>query len=136
MSELAAPPPPAAVHHLAVLCRDLGRSERFYVGVLGLPVLQRHPGDDGAHRSTWVGLGERCFLALERAEPWATQRADTGAGWHCVALAIAPAEREAWRARLAAAGHPVERETRFTLYVRDPDGALVGLSHHPELALV
>ena len=38
---------------------------------------------------------------------------------------------EPWRARLAAAGCPVERESAFTLYVRDPDGALVALSHHP-----
>lgn len=136
MSEPAAPRPPAAVHHLAVLSSDLGRSEEFYLGVLGLPLLRRHLSEDGAHRSTWVGLGERCFLALERADPEAARRAETGAGWHCVALAIAPEEREAWRARLAAAGHPVERETRFTLYARDPDGALVGLSHHPEPALV
>jgi hypothetical protein len=51
-----------------------------------------------------------------------------------VALAVARAEREAWRARLAAAGHPVERESAYTLYVRDPDGALVALSHWPDAA--
>lgn len=136
MTELAAPRPPAAVHHLAVLCTDLERSEAFYVEVLGLGLLQRHRTDDGAHRSTWVSLGATSFLALERAEPDAARRAETGAGWHCVALSIAARDREAWRARLAAAGHPVERETRFTLYVRDPDGALVGLSHHPDGAPV
>jgi hypothetical protein len=51
-----------------------------------------------------------------------------------VALAIARSEREAWRLRLAAAGHPVERESPYTLYVRDPDGALVALSHWPDAA--
>jgi glyoxylase I family protein len=136
MIEPAATRPPAAVHHLAVLCTDLERSETFYVEVLGLRLLQRHLSDDGAHRSSWVALGESCFLALERADSDAVRRAETGAGWHCVALRIAPAERETWRARLVGAGHPVERETRFTLYVRDPDGALVGLSHHPEAATV
>jgi glyoxylase I family protein len=136
MSESVTPRPPLAVHHLAVLCTDLERSEAFYTGVLGLPLLQRHLSDDGAHRSTWVALGEGCFLALERAQPEAVRRAETGAGWHCVALAIVAVERESWRMRLAASGHPVERETRFTLYTRDPDGALVALSHHPDPAPV
>jgi glyoxylase I family protein len=28
----------------------------------------------------------------------------------------------------------VERESPYSLYLRDPDGALVALSHHPHLA--
>jgi HSP20 family molecular chaperone IbpA len=35
-------------------------------------------------------------------------------------------------ARLTDAGHPIEGETAFTLYVRDPDGTRVGLSHYPD----
>ena len=136
MNDPDAPRPPADVHHLAVLCTDLARSEAFYVGVLGLGVLKRYRSDDGAHRSTWVSVGQTCFLALERADREAGRRAETGAGWHCVVLTIPPAEREAWRTRLTAAGHPIERETHFTLYVRDPDGALVGLSHYPRAAPV
>jgi hypothetical protein len=46
-----------------------------------------------------------------------------------LAFAIAPAERAAYAQRL-----PVEHETRFTLYIRDPDGRRVGLSHYPEEA--
>ena len=48
-----------------------------------------------------------------------------------VALGIAAPARAAWIGRLAAAGHPIERSTAFTIYTRDPDGCLVALSHHP-----
>jgi hypothetical protein len=48
-----------------------------------------------------------------------------------VALRIEPAARAALEAALATRGLPIERRTRWTLYVRDPEGNLVGLSHHP-----
>jgi len=124
-----------AIHHLAVVVRDLGRAEAFYSGVLGLPVQRRHDDETGQPRAVWLDLGAGAFLALERAElPDARLRADAAPGWHCVALAIGRGERASWRARLAAAGHPVERESAYTLYLRDPDGALVALSHWPDAA--
>jgi hypothetical protein len=51
-----------------------------------------------------------------------------------VALRIAPGDRAQVRSALEGAGMRVERETAWTLYVRDPEGNLVGLSHHPEPA--
>ncbi len=122
---------PLAVHHLAVVVRDLEAAERFYVGVLDLPVTRRWQDDAGQPRSVWVELAHGAFLAIERAGAAAPTRSDLAPGLHCVAFAIEPAERELYRARLAAAGHPVERETAYTLYTRDPDGTLVALSHHP-----
>jgi glyoxylase I family protein len=128
-----------AVHHLAVVVRDLDRAEAFYAGVLGLPVARRWSDDAGAPRSIWLTLGGGAFLAVERwvdspaGPPEAASPA--GPGWHCVALGIAPEEREPLRAHLAAAGSPVERESPFTLYVRDPEGNLVGLSHYPAPSL-
>lgn len=124
---------PSGLHHLAVLVADLDRAERFYAGVLGLPVVRRWDDDEGRPRSVWVGLAGDAFLAIERARG-GPPRADGAPGWHLVALAIAPAEREAWRGRLAAAGHPVERESAYTLYARDPEGNLVALSHFPTAA--
>ena len=131
------PPPgpgvaaPSAVHHLAVKVRDLDRAEAFYAGVLQLTITRRHDDERGRPRSIWFGLGGTTFLAVERAERGEPVRFDDAPGWHCIALAIPLEEREAWRARLAEKGFPVEHETAYTLYVRDPEGAVVALSHHP-----
>lgn len=126
--------PAPRVHHLAVLVRDLPAAEAFYARVLGLQVRERHADADGAPRSVWLALDGGAFLALEKADPALPPRSEAQAGWHCVALGIDPAERAAWRERLAAAGHPVVRESPYTLYVHDPDGTLVALSHHPHAA--
>jgi glyoxylase I family protein len=120
-----------SLHHLAVVVSDLDAAEAFYAGVLGLPAQRRQADDEGRPRSVWVGLGGGAFLALERATAGRRRRDEGAPGWHCVALAIGAGDREVWRARLATAGRPIERETAYTIYVRDPDGNLVALSHHP-----
>jgi len=119
-----------AIHHLAVVVHDLERAERFYSGLLGLPVLKRWSDDHGQPRSIWLELENGTFLAVERASTHGA-RADGDPGWHCVALGISRSDREMWRTKLEAAGHPVIRSSDFTLYVRDPEGQLVGLSHYP-----
>ena len=119
------------MHHLAVQVRDLGVAESFYCGVLGLPIQVRHADDAGRPRSIWLDLEGGAFLALERCTRERDATRDAEVGWHCVALGIDPTERELWRTRLESAGIAVERESAFTLYFRDPDGTLVGLSHHP-----
>ncbi len=112
-----------AIHHLALLVQDLARAERFYTQVLGLAVLRRWD-----ERSVWLDLGQGAFLALERASG---PRSDEG-GWHMAALTIGPTERATWISRLAAAGHPIFDSTPYTIYVRDPEGNRVGLSHWPQ----
>jgi catechol 2,3-dioxygenase-like lactoylglutathione lyase family enzyme len=121
---------------VAVQCADLAASERFYREALGLAVLQRWPRPEGGDRSVWLSTGGDTFLALERAvhapeeRPWR----DGEPGLHLVALRIDQGERARWEERLAAQGVPVVHRTRFTLYVRDPEGNRVGLSHWPEEA--
>jgi glyoxylase I family protein len=122
-------------HHLAVQCADLDRCERFYREALGLEVLRRWPSPEGGDRSVWLGVGEG-FLALERADrqalpgPWR----EGIAGLHLVALRIGREERGVWERRLAACGVEVVHRTRWTLYVRDPEGNRIGLSHWPDPA--
>ena len=126
---------PPGFHHLAIQVRDLQGCERFYREVLGLPVLRRWPDASGGDRSVWLGVEGGC-LALERAgaEPEARPFRDGRAGLHLLALRIPAAERVAWEARLAAHGVAVAHRTRWTLYLRDPEGNRIGLSHHPDEA--
>ena len=125
------------LHHVALRCADLGACEAFYREVLGLPVLRRWPGDGGGDRSVWLSAGPG-FLALERADApgdaTAERFEEAPAGWQVVALSIARGEREGWEARLAAAGIAVARRTQFSLFLRDPEGNRVALSHWPEAA--
>lgn len=123
-------PAPFAIHHVAIKVDDLARAESFWSGVLGLDVLRRQSDELGA-RSLWFGLGHEVFLAVERAEASGPLRSDEAPGFHCVSLSIAANDREMWRARLAHAGFPVFRETDYTLYVREPSGAVIALSHYP-----
>jgi catechol 2,3-dioxygenase-like lactoylglutathione lyase family enzyme len=130
-------------HHLAIQVRDLAAVERFYGEALGLRVTRRWPWRDGrpGERAVWLALGEReedGFLALEVVSDGPTATEDptraTRPGLHLVALRIERAARDAWERRLAAAGVLVEARSAFTLYVRDPEGNRVGLSHFPEEA--
>lgn len=125
------------VHHLAVQVRDLARAEAFWCGVLGLEPVRRQDDGEGQPRSTWVEIDELgTFIALERVAP-ATPPGpfvSPTTGAHLVALRIARDERAAWIAKLEAAGFAIERRTPYTIYVRDPDGTRVGLSHYPTLA--
>ena len=122
------------VHHIAIQVADLERARAFYVDVLGLPETRRQP------HSIWLDAGG-AIVMLERPPadapdataprgepaPWKSART----GLHLLALDIPADAREAWRAKLVAAGAPLEGETAFTLYTRDPDGTRIGLSSYP-----
>jgi catechol 2,3-dioxygenase-like lactoylglutathione lyase family enzyme len=123
-------------HHIAIFARDVERLARFYREQLQLKELRRFLRDDGSLRSIWLsaraGGGERDgFLAIE-AE--AGEGGRGAQGFAMLALRIDPAAREEAKQGLLAAGYPLERETGWTMYVRDPEGNLVGLSHHPDAA--
>lgn len=119
--------PTMRVHHIAIQVRDLERARAFYVDVLGLPETRRQD------HSIWVDA-DGTILMLEHAldpSPVAPPWKSATAGLHLLALQIGADERDRWRARLTAAGAPIEGETRFTLYTRDPDGTRIGLSSYP-----
>jgi catechol 2,3-dioxygenase-like lactoylglutathione lyase family enzyme len=127
------------VHHLAVQVRDLAAVERFYKETLGLRELRRWPARDGdGDRSVWLDAGDGAFLALERVAGGLTGAEDPARaerpGLHLVALRIERGARAPWEQRLAAAGVEIYARTAFTLYVRDPEGNRVGLSHWPDTA--
>lgn len=120
------------VHHLAVQVVDVEKVARFYVETFGLTELRRFHRDDGSLRSIWVALESSPsvngpFLAVEHLPSGAHGEQ----GWSMVALRIPPESRMQVLATLRQRGVTVERETGWTVYVRDPEGNLVGLSHHP-----
>jgi glyoxylase I family protein len=121
------------LHHVALQVRALAPMVAFYREVLGLSLLAEHPGPNGAPRSVWLGL-PGAFLALETVTGPTVAPAgfrNEVPGWFLVALRISATDRERVRAELARARVPVEHETEWTLYVRDPEGNRVALSHHP-----
>lgn len=122
-------------HHLAIQVNDVERCAAFYRDVLGLPERVRHSQPDGSVRSIWLELGEgQGFIALEKTaaafEP--TEFRHAYVGHHLLGLRIAREERKAMLSELASRGVKVEHETRWTFYIRDPEGNRIGLSHHPE----
>jgi len=122
-------------HHLAIQVADLPAAERFYREVLGLSVLKRWPYDDGraGERSVWLSLGDAAFIALEacdEARPAPAFR-DPRAGLHLFALSITCEDRAAWERSL---GSLIVHRTRYTLYIQDPEGNRIGLSHFPHEA--
>ena len=127
--------PPRGVHHVALRVEDLRKVEPFYRDVLALPVIRRWPreGASGAagDRSIWLDAGDGAFVALETAAAPAAPAPVEAVGPPVLALRIGADERAAWEARLAAAGVAIYHRTAFTLYVRDPEGNRIGLSHHP-----
>ncbi|TMA28004.1 MAG: VOC family protein [Deltaproteobacteria bacterium] len=122
-------------HHLAIQVKDLRAAERFYVEALGLPVVRRWPREDGpGERSVWLGVGAgEEFLALEACDaerPPAPFR-DPHGGLHLLALRIDVADRPDWEKKLEKLGVEIVHRTRWTLYLRDPEGNRIGLSHYP-----
>jgi len=125
----------AGFHHVAIQVRALEDVASFYREVLGLAERERHLGPDGGLRSIWLDVGRGDFLALERVEgapaPDPAFR-DGRPGLFLVALRIAASDRERIRGELDRRGIALVHQTRWTLYVRDPEGNRVALSHHPE----
>jgi catechol 2,3-dioxygenase-like lactoylglutathione lyase family enzyme len=121
-------------HHVAIQARDVERVTAFYRDLLGFPELTRHFRPDGSLRSIWVGVPGGAFLAIEavEGEPEQTPFRHERPGLLMLAFRIPRAERAAAVQAFLRAGVHLEHETRWTFYVRDPEGNRVALSHHPE----
>lgn len=129
------PRPPHGAHHVALQVVDLPNVERFYVDVLALTVQRRWPAPDGdGDRSVWVDLGDGAFVALERVAGPVPPDEPGRPGPFLLALRISRSDRAAWVERLARHGISIERASPYTLYVRDPEGNRIGLSHWPDPA--
>lgn len=109
--------------HVVVKVANRERAERFYNGVLGLPICARYD-QDGAKMAFFTLGNHHDFAVMEATGAAGTESA---AGLHHVAFNIGTTLddlREA-KAALEAAGVevvPIDHEVTKSLYFNDPDG--------------
>ena len=111
--------------HVVVRVTDRERAERFYGGVLGLPVCARY--DQGGLKMAFFTLGNHHDFAVMEVSGEGSSRSEAAVGLHHVAFHIGTTldELREARARLDAAGietHPVDHDVTKSLYFADPDG--------------
>jgi catechol 2,3-dioxygenase-like lactoylglutathione lyase family enzyme len=117
--------PVTGVNELVLEVDDLERSERFYAGVLGLPVVERWT----EREAIWVMAGERTRIGLWRPQ---VGLAGGRGGKHVhFAMHIAEDDYDSAVERLREQGQDIE-EIAFegagrSVYATDPDGHVVEL---------
>ena len=111
--------------HVVVRVTDLERAERFYGGLLGLPIIARY--DENGLKMTFFTLGNHHDFAVMLVSGEGSSTSENAVGLHHVAFNIGTNLDQLYeaRARLEAAGitpTPVDHEVTKSLYFADPDG--------------
>ncbi len=135
MAEQGAAPPIEGLLETSLYARDLRRTAAFYRGLFGFKTLVDSP------RLVAFEIAERSVLLVFQAGATEDDVVDTrgtipghdGRGRLHLALSIKADDLGAWRKRLAEQGVEIVGEYRWprggtSLYMRDPDGALVELA--------
>ena len=124
------------MHHVTLICQDLGRTVAFYRNLLGLRVVkQTTSSDDPDTRHLFFGDEEGrpgtliTVLEYPRMEAGKVGRGST----HHFALSVgSEAELGGWRSYLLSRGVPcsevLDRTYFKSIYLRDPDGHVVELA--------
>ncbi len=111
--------------HVVLRVTNCERAERFYGGVLGLPVCARLNQD--GFRMAFFSLGDHHDFAVMEVSGEGSTRSETAVGLHHVAFNIGTTldELREAKTKLDAAGiaaHPIDHEVTNSLYFQDPDG--------------
>ena len=127
---------PLGILETCICSLDLDGAERFYTAVFGLEVISRLRG-----RHVFFRCGHGAFLVFnpKQTSTVITTIAGTAIPLHGtegpghVAFAVKEADLDAWRARLAQVGVPIEAEIAWpegghSIYVRDPAGNSIELA--------
>ncbi len=121
------------MHHVALLCAEVERTIRFYQDLLGFPLTDLFENRDYAGSTHFffdIGHGNAlAFFDLPGLDlgPYA----EVLGGLHHLAISVTPAEWEAARERLLAAGVAVDVVSGSSMYFRDPDGTRLELLRDP-----
>jgi catechol 2,3-dioxygenase len=114
-----------ALGHVVLRVTDCARAERFYNGLLGLPICARF--DQDGMKMSFFTLGNHHDFAVLQVSGDGGAKNEAAVGLHHVAFNIGrnlDDLREA-KAKLEAAGitpNPVDHEVTKSLYFEDPDG--------------
>jgi catechol 2,3-dioxygenase len=114
-----------ALGHVVLRVTDRARAERFYNGVLGLPLCARF--DENGMKMAFFTLGNHHDFAVMEVSGEGSSASESAVGLHHVAFNIGrnlDDLREA-KAKLEAAGitpNPIDHEVTKSLYFSDPDG--------------
>ncbi len=140
---LSAPPvvvpasPAIGLFEMVLEVADLGASERFYHGLLGLPIADRWSDDRPA---LWLALGREAFLGLWPRESGGERAIHGGRGGAHVhfAIRVPRGTLDTVQAHLEAAGVAVESGWTFrpgdrAIYLDDPDDNVVELTERVTL---
>lgn len=119
----------------SLYARDLKRTAAFYRDLFGLKALVNSPrlvAFEIARRSVLL-VFQAGETAEDVVEPGGTIPGHDGSGRLHLALSISADDLDAWRKRLSERGVDIVGEYRWprggmSLYMRDPDGALVELA--------
>ena len=114
-----------ALGHVVLRVTDRERAERFYGGVLGLPLCARF--DQDGHKMAFFTLGNHHDFAVLEVTGDGASHSESAVGLHHVAFKIGTMidELREAKAKLDAAGiatTPVDHEVTKSLYFKDPDG--------------
>ena len=109
--------------HVVLKVRDQARSEAFYNGVLGIPIVARL----ARYKMTFFSLGNHHDLAIMAVGEDAVTPPETSTGLLHVAFKIGDSldDLRAAKQDLVAAGIPVrptDHGVAQSLYIHDPDG--------------
>jgi glyoxylase I family protein len=123
------------VHHLALVCRDVEQTIRFYQDTLGFPLVELVENRDYAGSSHFffdIGNGNLLGFFDFPGHDHRDYEETIGAVQH-LALSTSPEEFDAAKARLEAEGIDYlgpDRGVDNSLYIRDPNG--VGIEFYRE----
>ena len=125
------------VHHVALISSDVERTIQFYDGLLGFPLLEIYENRDyrgSSHFFFDLGNGNTLAYFDLPGVPLGEYQEVLG-GIHHMAIAIAPEQWEAARARFDEAGLDYMHESGSSLYFRGPDGERLELISDPLMTM-
>jgi catechol 2,3-dioxygenase-like lactoylglutathione lyase family enzyme len=135
-SERMSPPPMRGIRHVALLCSDIGKMERFYCDVLGYRVEWRPSAAE-----VYLTRGQD-NLALHARPAVATTPSTAGESRldHVGLLIDRPEDVDVWAAYLKDMGIEPDtaprthRDGARSFYLRDPEGNRLQFLYHPPLS--